>query len=110
MCSWKTGSPALGILGALWAAIVCVLITITFGFVLTYTSLPRLEHVLAGDPDFVRSRWEDLHAFAIANTFGAGFSHLLGGLVVGLVVGSVGSLVGVIGGRRARSGSIHPSA
>ncbi|MDP9244032.1 MAG: hypothetical protein M3O77_02990 [Chloroflexota bacterium] len=38
----QTDSLRLGILAAILAALICVPITITFGFVLAYTSLPHL--------------------------------------------------------------------
>ncbi|MGZ3639268.1 MAG: hypothetical protein ACXVCX_15680 [Ktedonobacterales bacterium] len=89
-----------GVLAAVWSAMICVLITITFGFLLTYTSLPRLEHDLTADPDFLRSHWHDLHAFAIANSFDAAFSHLLGALIVATIVGSLGAFAGTLTARR----------
>ena len=92
---WQSGSLGGGILAAVWAGMVCVLITITFGFLLTYTSLPRLEQMLATDPDFIRSHWADLRAFAIANSFDSAFSHLLGTLLIGTIIGVSGSLVGL---------------
>ena len=92
----RTGSLPHGLLAAVWSAMICVLLTITFGFLLTYTSLPRLERDLAADPDFLRSHWSDLHAFAIANSFDAGFSHLLGALIVSAIVGSLGAFVGML--------------
>ena len=94
--AWRTGSISLGILVAVWAAMICVLLTITFGFLLTYTSMPTLQHDLVSDPDFLRSGWDDLSAFAIANTFGSGFSHLLVAPIVGTVVGAVGSFASLL--------------
>jgi len=89
----RTGSLRLGVLAALWAALICVLIAITFGLLLAYTSLPRLEHTLVTDPDYLRSHWRDLRAFAIANQFDAAASHLLIAPVVAVLVGLVGGLV-----------------
>ena len=91
----STGSMSAGILAAIWSAIICVLMTITFGLLLTYTSLPRLEHDLVTDPDFLRSHWHDVRAFAIANSFDSAFSHLLGGLIVGTVFGAAGGFLGL---------------
>ncbi len=91
--AWQTGSLRLGALAALWAALICVLMTITVGFVLAYTSLPRLAQALATDPDYLRSGWRDLRAFAIANQFDAAASHLLIAPVVAVIVGLVGGLI-----------------
>jgi hypothetical protein len=96
----QTSSVFHGMLAAVWSAMICVLITITFGFLLTYTSLPRLERNLGADPDFLRSHWHDLHAFAIANSFDAAFSHLLGALIVAAIVGSLGAFAGTLIPRR----------
>lgn len=99
--AWRTGSIGSGVLTSVWAAMICVLLTITFGFLLTYTSMTTLQHDLVSDPDFLRSHWSDLRAFAITNTFGSGFSHLLGAPIVGTVVGVLGSIAGLLlGGRR----------
>jgi hypothetical protein len=43
----------------------------------------------------VRSHWTDVTAFTIANSFDAGFSHLLGALIIGGIVGSIGAGVGM---------------
>ncbi len=94
--AWRTGAVFPGIAAAIMAAMICVLITVTYGFLLTYTSLPRLERDLTNSPDFLRSGWDDLRAFAIANTFDSGFSHLLGALCVGAVFGAIGSGVGLL--------------
>jgi len=75
---------------------VCVLATIAFGVLLTYTSLPHLARQLVGDPDFLRSHWRDPRAFAIANAFDAASSHLLGSLLIGAIVGATGSALGLL--------------
>lgn len=103
----QTNSLPHGLLAAVWSAMICALLTITFGFLLTFTSLPRLERNLTTDPDFLRSQWQDLHAFAIANSFDAAFSHLLGALIVSAIVGSLGAFVGTIVSP-ARKVSDHP--
>jgi len=84
-----------------------VLMTVTFGFLLGLAALPRLEYLLAGDADFARSGWQDLHAFALANQFDSGFSHLLGGLVIGAIVGTIGAAAGSRAGR-ARAPLLAP--
>ena len=95
----QTGSISLGIVAAIWSAMLCVLLAITFGFLLMYTSLPTLERQLVADPDFLRSHWDDLRAFSIANSFDSAFSHLLGALLVSAVFGTVGSCAGLFSHR-----------
>lgn len=97
----RTGSLPSGILAAIWSAMICVVMTITFGLLLTYTSLSHLEQQLVTDPDFLRSHWRDLRAFAIANSFDAAFSHLLGGLLIGTIVGAVGGALSLLVRRSA---------
>lgn len=92
----RTGSVSSGLLATIWSAMICVLMTIAFGLLLTYTSLPHLEHQLVADPDFLRSNWRDLRAFAIANSFDSAFSHLLGGLLIGIIVGAMASCLGLL--------------
>lgn len=92
----RTGSISSGVLAAIWSAMICVLMTIAFGLLLTYTSLTQLEHQLVTDPDFLRSHWRDLRAFAIANSFDNAFSHLLGGLLVGTIMGAIGGALSLL--------------
>jgi hypothetical protein len=92
----QTGTFGSGLLAAVWSSLICVLLTITYGLLLPLFALSRLGANLATDPDFVHSGWSDLHAFVLANTFDAAFSHLLGGLIVALLLGSVGSLLGIL--------------
>jgi hypothetical protein len=103
----QTGSLPSGLLAALWSAMLCVLLTITDGFALLYLALPRLTAREANDPDFARSHWSDLHAFVIANTFDAAFSHLLGAIVISLVFGAVGSLMGLLINRMQRARALE---
>ncbi len=91
----RTGSMSSGIVAAVWSAMICVLMTVVFGLLLTYTSLPHLAQQLVADPDYLRSHWRDLRAFAIANSFDSAFSHLLGGLLIGVIVGAVGGCLGL---------------
>jgi hypothetical protein len=93
-----------GLLAAVWSAMLCVLLTITYGFAILYLALPRLQSLETNDPDFARSHWSDLHAFTLANTFDAAFSHLLGALVISLVFGAIGSLMGLLITRRKPAG------
>ena len=100
---WTSGAPVQGVLAAVWSAMICVLITIAFGLLLTFTSIPRLEQQLAADPDYLRSGWSNIHAFAIANSFDSAFSHLLGALIIASVAGTVGGIAGTaLGSRKGR--------
>ncbi len=94
--AWQTGAFLSGLLAAVWSAMITMLITVTYGFSLNYTSIARLMFLESHDPDFLASHWTDLHAFALANQFDAGFSHLLGALLIGLLVGALGSGVGLL--------------
>jgi hypothetical protein len=58
------------------------------------TALPTLAHGEIGDPDYVRSGWTDVRAFAIANTFDAGFTHLVEAPVIAATLGALGSGLG----------------
>jgi len=93
VAAWRTQSARLGLLAALISATLCVLLTVTYGFLLPYVASPLLEQALAGDPDYLRSGWTDLRAFAIANTYDAGFSHLLVAPLVAALVGGVGGVL-----------------
>jgi hypothetical protein len=103
--AWRAGSFGSGLLAAVWSAMICVLLTVTYGLTLPLVALPRLRQQLTGDPDFLRSRWTDLHAFVLANSFDSAFSHLLGALLVSLTLGALGSVAAtwLRGARQPRS-------
>ena len=90
--SRTTKIPGSGVLTGAWSAIVTMLVTVTFGFALLYSSIPRLDYV-ATWPEFQHSGWTDVRAFSIANTLESAFSHLLIGPMVGALFGGV---VGII--------------
>jgi hypothetical protein len=102
VATWRTGSRGAGIVASVASAMTCMLIAIAFGLLLGFTSLPRLLTILRFDPDYLRSGWRDLHAFAIANQFDAAFSHLLGALIVGGIMGIIGGTLSYLAGRRIR--------
>jgi hypothetical protein len=89
-----TNSAPLGILAAIWSAMCTIVITLLFGFSLSYVALPRLQQILATSPEYARSHWTDLHAFAIVNQFDSAFSHLLVAIVIAATLGTLGSLIG----------------
>jgi hypothetical protein len=90
----QTCSLRYGLIAALWSAMLTVLLTITFGFLLLLVALPQLAFLEHNDPDFLRSHWNNVTLFAIANTLDAGFSHLLEAPIIAVVFGIVGSLFG----------------
>jgi hypothetical protein len=90
----------LGLVTAVWSAMCAILIVVTFGFLLVNTSLPQLARGEIGDPDYLRSGWTDIRAFAIANTFDAGFTHLVEAPVIAAVLGAAGSGIGRLAARR----------
>jgi hypothetical protein len=92
VAAWRTSSIGSGLLAAVWSAMICALLTIAYGWTLPLVALARLRQELVNDPDFLRSRWTDLHAFVLANSFDAGFSHLAGALIISLLLGALGSL------------------
>lgn len=90
--SRTTTSTGVGALAGSWSALVTMLLAVTFGFALLYSSIPRLDYV-ATWPEFQRSGWGDVHAFSIANTLDSGFSHLLIGPFVGALFGGVAGII-----------------
>jgi hypothetical protein len=98
--SRRTGAFWLGIGTAIWSAMVAILVAVAFGFLLVNTSLSTLAHDEQGDPDYARSGWSDVRAFAIANTFDSGFTHLVEAPIIATLLGAAGSGLGQIGVRR----------
>jgi hypothetical protein len=88
----RTRRSAPGLFAGVWSSAVCMVLTVTFGFGQLLTSLDRLQRQDVGSPDFLRSGWPDLRAFAIADMFEAGFWHLLIGPAVALCLGGVATL------------------
>jgi hypothetical protein len=97
-----------GLGAAVYSAVVAIALVMTFGFLLVITALPQLAHDEIGDPDYVRSGWTDVRAFAIANTFDAGFTHLVEAPVIAAVLGASGSAAGQMAQGRARRRSSQP--
>jgi hypothetical protein len=88
----RTERTSLGVFTGVWSSAVCMVLTVTFGFGQLLTSLDRLQRQDFGSPDFVRSGWSDLRAFAIADVFEAGFWHLLIGPAVALCLGGIAAV------------------
>ena len=105
VAAWRTSSIGSGILAAVWSAMICALLTIAYGWTLPLVAQARLQQQLVNDPDFLHSRWTDLQAFVLANSFDSGFSHLLGALIIGAALGAIGAVAAVWlrGSRQPRS-------
>lgn len=101
---YRSRSVWRGALAAVWCSMVTMTLAVTFGYALLIVAWPRLTTFMATDPDFLRSHWSDLHAFAIANTLSNGAVHLLEAPIIALVVGGIGASVGrlVAQGRAVR--------
>jgi hypothetical protein len=87
------------IVAAIWAGMITALVTIAWGFLIGLVALPRLAEQIAGSPEQLSSGWQDLPAFAIANQFDAGFSHLLAAPIIGSLLGTLGAIMGSSGSR-----------
>jgi hypothetical protein len=96
----ETHSLGYGLVAAVWSAMLTVLMTVAFGFLLMNVALPHLASQELTDPDFLSSHWNNVTLFAIANTLDAGFSHLLEAPIIALVFGLVGSGLGRLTARR----------
>lgn len=90
----KSRSFGDGLIAALWSAMLTVLLTDAYGFLLMHVALPHLARIEVSDPDFLRSHWDNVSLFAIANTLDAGFLHLLEAPFIAAVFGAIGSLFG----------------
>jgi hypothetical protein len=87
-------ATSTGIWLAVWSAVVTMTVVVTLGFALEFFLAPWPPESMLSWGEFKRSGWTDIHAFAIANTLDAAFSHLLIGPAVAVVVGTGGSLLG----------------
>jgi hypothetical protein len=87
----RTRSFWLGLGAAVWSALVVCVLVVAFGLLIANLDLPQLARNETGDLDYLRSGWTDVRAFAIANTFDAGFTHLVEAPVIAAVLGAVGS-------------------
>ena len=91
----RSGQPtSTSIWLAVWSALVTMTVAVTAGFALEFFLAPWPPESMLSWGEFKRSGWTDIHAFAIANTLDAAFSHLLIGPLVAAVFGTGGSLLG----------------
>jgi hypothetical protein len=89
---WAVAAARAGVLAGVYAAMICVTATVAFGLMQPWYALDRLAHNIDGSPEYLASGWHDLHAFAVANTLDAGFTHMIIAPVIATVVGSIGAL------------------
>lgn len=87
--SRSSGSFWAGLLSAVCAAGLCMLLAVTAGFLVELFLAPPDPHAVASWAEFQRSRWTDAHAFAIANTLDSGFTHLLIAPAVAALLGGM---------------------
>ena len=82
-----------GTIAGIWAAVVCMLVLVTGGLLLSFVSIPAPAYVLTWS-EYQASGWTDARAFGIANTFHSAFSHMIAGPILGAIVGAMGWTVG----------------
>jgi hypothetical protein len=85
-----------GTLGALWSAVVCMLIVITYGQSMLFWAFDAIAKNDIGDPDFNRTGWTDFHAFVIADIFEACFKVLFVAPILAIIFGLIGGAVALI--------------
>ena len=85
----ETDQVRAGIVASCWSAMVSVLMAVTFGLILMSANFPSPTYVSTWS-EFKRSGWSNAHAFAIANSLEAVFSHLVTGPIVGTIFGILG--------------------
>ena len=89
----KKHSVVSGMLGAGWTSVVCMLIVMTFGLSQLFWSFAAIEAHDIGNPDFIRTGWNDMHAFVIADIFEACFKILIMGPIIGIILGSLSGVI-----------------
>ena len=92
-----------GSLAGTWAAVIGMLMVVTFGLSQLFWGLSHLQQRNVGSPDLARSGWSDLEAFTIADTFDAAVKVLLQGPLLGAVFGGVGAVIARVASRPRRS-------
>lgn len=95
-----TGKVSSGITTALWCVLIALLVwfCVEFAAYLLFSSTPAGAAFVRDEmqADFIRSGATDYQAFAISDFFGAGFFHLILGLIFAVILGFLGALGGKI--------------
>ncbi len=93
----RTGKLATGMKGALAVTLISLLIWFLAEFTLLFLfANTRAGAVFIGDEmknDFLRSGTTDYQAFVLSDFYGAGFFHLLLGLIITPIIGGIGVLI-----------------
>jgi len=90
------GTLRSGVSAAVLSALICMLLAVTAGFLFELLLRPPDASSVATWAEFKRSGWTDVRAFAIANTLGAGFTHLVVAPFIAILFGCAGSLLGQV--------------
>lgn len=94
-----------GLLASVWCAMGGILLTVLFGFSVSYLFADRFSSLLASDMLRSRSGLTDIHAFTAYNTFDSASNHLLEGPILALLFGLLGAMLAK-GWQRWRSGTV----
>jgi hypothetical protein len=93
----ETGKLTSGITTALWCVLTALLIwfCVEFAAYLLFSSTPSGAAFIHEEmqADYIRSGATDYQAFALSDFFGAGFFHLLLGLIIAMILGFTGAIV-----------------
>ncbi|MEP6986092.1 MAG: hypothetical protein ABI970_10865 [Chloroflexota bacterium] len=96
----QTGKFTSGITAALWCVLTALLIWffVEFAAYLLFSNTPSGAAFVRDEmqTDFIRSGMTDYQAFALSDFFGAGFFHLILGLIFSVILGFIGTTVGKV--------------
>lgn len=83
---------AQGAMLGIWSAMVSMLLLWILAWLLNYSLMGRLEHILVSDPDYMRGNTlRDLPSYAVWNTLSSAFSHALLLPCFGAAFGALGA-------------------
>jgi hypothetical protein len=89
----QTRSMAAGVLAAVGASLIAMLITVAAGFAFNFASIAHQESVLRGA--FTHSGMHDEAAFTFVNSLDAAGTHLLEGPVIAALLGAIAAALTV---------------
>lgn len=82
-----------GVLAAICASSICMLLAVTVGFLMEFLLAPTSPQITSTWEEYKRSGWSDAQAFGIANTLDSTVTHLLLAPVIASIFGLFGSLL-----------------